>query len=101
MLKASISSSLGEINIRIAPLHAPATYVSSLVQSTPLIARILRIVHDSFQHLASSVCVLAEASERPDCGSLEAIDILLQQSPLSHSINEAPFHYLLDSTPDS
>ena len=99
MLKVSLPSSLGRLNIRSTPLHVPAAYVSSLVQSTPLIVWILGIVHDSFQCLASSVCALAEAVERPNCGSLEDIDIPLQQHPLSHS--EASFHHLLNSAPDS
>ena len=96
MLKASLPSSLDGLNTRSAPLHAPAAYVNSLVQSTLLIARILEIVPDSFQHLASSVCALAEAAERPDWGSLE--DISLSHTP---TIDEASFHHLLDSAPDS
>ena len=101
MLKASLQSSLGRLNIRIAPLHAPAAYVSSLVQSTTLIARILGMFLTHFNILLVRSVLWLRLQRNLTGGALEDIDIPLQQHPLSHSIDEALFHHLLDSALDS
>ena len=49
----------------------------------------------------TTVSALADAAARPDCVSLEEIDIPHRQRPLSHCIDEVSFNQLLDTTPDT
>ena len=82
-LKASLPSSLGGLNIRRASLHAPAAYISSLVQSRPLVARILGRTPEVSKHLAPAFSDLVSAADRHDWHSIEDVDVPLRQRHLS------------------
>lgn len=99
--KASLPSSLGGLNIRSATLHAPAAYISSLVQSRSLITKIIGHPPTPFRHLANAVSSLSHAAEMPEWISIEDIDVPLRQHSLSYKINEASFNSLLTSAPDT
>ena len=76
-LKATLPNSLGGLTIREACLHAPAAFVSSLVQSSHLVLRILGRSPDTSPHLAPTVAALAKVTGNPDWHSLDDIDIPL------------------------
>ena len=99
-LKASLPSSLGGLNLRSASKHVSAAYISSLNQSSDLVARILGHEVLSALHLASSIAALADVAERLDWISLDEIDVPLLQRPLSHCIDEVSFQHLISSSPD-
>lgn len=100
-LKASLPSSRGGLNIRRASLHAPAAYISSLVQSADLVTLILGHAPPVSPHLLSSISGLSTATERPEWTTLEEIDVPLRQRPLCHCIDDAVFIDLLVSSPDT
>ena len=100
-LKASLSSSLGGLNLRRAMLHAPAAYVGSLHQSNALIADILGHPPATSAHQPQCLVALANAAARPEWSSLQDIDVPLRQHVLSRVIDEASFDALIDSAPDT
>ena len=100
-LKASLPSSLGGLNIRRASLHAPAAYISSLVQSRPLVARILGRTPEVSKHLAPAFSDLVSAADRHDWHSIEDVDVPLRQRHLSHAIDEASYTHLIAGAPDT
>jgi len=57
-----------------AVLHAPAAFVSSLIQMGPLVARILGHPVTPI-HLSEALSDLARAAERVDWVSVEEIDV--------------------------
>ena len=100
-LKASLPSSFGGLNIRWASLHAPAAYIGSLHQTTPLVSEILGHFPKAPINLSSAISALALAAGRPEwCSSLE-IDVPLHQRHLSHAIDEASYSALLAQAPDA
>ena len=100
-LKASLPSSFGGLNIRRASLHAPAAYIGSLHQTTPLVSEILGHFPKAPINLSSAISALALAAGRPEwCSSLE-IDVPLHQRHLSHAIDEASYSALLAQAPDA
>ena len=99
--KASLPSSLGGLNVRQALLHAPAAYISSFLQSRPLISRILGHSANPPVHLSDSITSLSQASARPDWVSIQVIDVPHSQHSLSRAIDEASFDTLLASAPNS
>ena len=99
--KASLPSSLGGLNVRQALLHAPAAYISSFLQSRPLISRILGHSANPPVHLSDSITSLSQASARPDWVSIQDIDVPHSQHSLSRAIDEASFDTLLASAPNS
>ena len=80
-LKACLPSSLGGQNIRRASLHAPAAYISSLVQSEEMASKILGHALEAPLGMGNFISVLAEVAERPNWVSLEEIDDPLRQCP--------------------
>ena len=98
-LKASLPSSLGNLNIRQASLHAPAFFIGSVHQSECLICDILSVPASTLDHLPQTICALSKAAGRPDW-SIENIDVPLGSPSLSHAIDNACFTALLASSPD-
>ena len=99
--KASLPSLLGGLNIRSAELHAPAAFISSLVQSRQLVERIIGQPTSPSLHLPGAVAALSKAAAMPDWVLVEEIDIPLRQRALSKKIDEATFDSLLSSVPDT
>ena len=100
-LKASLPSSFGGLNLRSAQLHAPAAFVSSMVQSSPLVARILGFSPSPSDHLSKAVLALSRAAARPDWVAVEEIDVPLHQRALSKEIDVSTFNSLLASASDT
>ena len=85
----------------LASLHAPAAYIGSLHQTTPLVLEILGHFPKALINLSSAISALALAAGRPEwCSSLE-IDVPLHQRHLSHAIDEASYSALLAQAPDA
>ena len=84
-LKASLPSSLGGLNIRLASLHAPAAYIGSFQQCRPLVADIIRHAAQQPAHFPHAIRALAVAVARPDWSSIDDIDVSLTQRHLSHA----------------
>ena len=101
LLKASLPSSLGGLNLRWATLHAPAAYVASLHQCSDLVTEILSRPPVLPVLLPRCVEALAVAAARPDWMSAQDIDIPLRQHSLSRAIDEASFNKLIASAPDT
>ena len=100
-MKATLPSSLGGLNVRVASLHAPAALIGSLKKSRTLVAMILgHTPRDSF-HAASSLDTLANSAGKPGWCSLEDVDIPVNQKALSHAIDRATFDHLLSLAPDT
>ena len=99
-LKASLPSSLGELNLRWALSHAPAAFISSYANSRDLIELIIEHPPAISPSLPSCISALAEAAARPLWSSIEDIDVPLQQHFLSYEIDRAAFDILLASAPD-
>ena len=100
-LKASLPSSFGGLNLRSAQLHAPAAFVSSMDQSSPLVARILGFSPSPSDHLSKAVLALSRAAARPDWVAVEEIDVPLHQRALSKEIDVSTFNSLLASASDT
>ena len=101
-LKASLPCSRGGLNLRWSALHAPAAYVSSVVETLPLVSEIT--LSDSLpSSLNSAISSLAEATHRSDWVSVESIesDVSIHQRSLSRCIDEGSYNQLLTSAPDS
>ena len=99
-LKSSLPSSLGGLNIRHATLYAPAAFIGSIHQSESLISDILGHPTKAPLHLPNAINALARVVARPDSIFAESIDVSLRSYSLSHSVDEACFSLLLESSPD-
>lgn len=84
----------GGLTIREACLHAPAAFVSALVQSSHLVHHILGRAPETSSHLAPTIIALAKHS-------IDDMDVPLRQKVLSHSTDQANYAILVDSAPDS
>ena len=100
-LKASLPATLGGLGVRRASLHAPAAYVSSLVQSRQLVTGILGRVPVTTRHLSLALADLSAASRRGEWISTEGVDVPLQQRHLSRAIDQAVFDELCSTAPDT
>ena len=100
-LKASLPCSLGGLTIREASLHAPAAFLSSLVQSHDLVSQILSRSVDDSPHLSPALVDLAKAAAKPVWLSINDLDIPLRQKCLSHSIDQANYDHLITSAQDT
>ena len=100
-LKASLPSSLGGLTIREAGLHAPAAFLSSLDQTSPLVCQILKYIPNASRHLTPALDALARAVGNPDWRSIHDVDVPLRQRCLSHLIDKANYAFLVNSAPDS
>ena len=96
-LKANLPCSLGGLNLWSAALHAPAAYISSIVNSLDLVSLILGYTPNLPLALSSAISSLARITTW--C-SLEDIDVPLQQKSLSCLVHEACFNTLVESAPD-
>ena len=96
-LKASLPSSRGGLNLRLASLHAPAAYIGSLHQCQHLVAKIGGKFAPPPSHLADSLQSLSRAAGRPDWESIQDIDVPLLQHSLSRAIDAASLDALLAS----
>ena len=99
-LKSSLPSSLGGLNIRHATLYAPTNFIVSLHQSESLVSDILGHPVKAPLHLPYAINALAKSVARPDWISIESIDVPLRGHSLSHSIDDACFSFLVESSPD-
>ena len=99
-LKSSLPSSLGGLNIRHATLYAPASFIGSIHQSEVLVSDILGHHAKAPQHLPNAINALARVVARPDRISAESIDVPLRSHSLFHSVDEACFSFLFESSPD-
>ena len=99
--KATLPSSLGGLNLRLASIHAPAAFIGSLVRCQDLISRVLGQTPNESSHLHSTFLALVHNAARTIWHSLEDIDIPLTQKALSRAIDEATFDHLLASAADT
>ena len=99
-LKSSLPSSLGGLNIRHATLYAPAAFIGSIHQSESLVSDILGHPVKAPLHLPYAINALAKSVARPDWISVESIDVPLRSHSLFHSIDDACFSFLEESSPD-
>ena len=97
--KTNLPCSMGGLNLRSAVLHAPAAYISSIVESFGLVSQILRHNPDPPRSLPSAISSLA-SSTKMTWQCLEDIDVPLCQKSFSHSIDEACFSTLVEAAPD-
>ena len=98
--KATLPVSMGGLGIRLSSLHAPAAFISSVVQSGPLVSSILNRLTAVL--LGNSVAQLAAAANHPEWTSLDNIDvIIIQQSTLSRAIDQALFDSVYAQSPDA
>ena len=100
-MKATLPSSLGGLNVRVASLHALAAFIGSLNKSRTLVAMILGHTPRDSSHAASSLDTLANSAGKPGWCSLEDVDIPVNQKALSHAIDRATFDHLLSLAPDT
>ena len=100
-LKASLPSSRGGLSLRSASLHAPAAFLGSMMQAESLMEKILGHPPGPSPHTQLTLAALASATVRPDWTSLDEVDVLLCQNPLSLAIDEATEQKLLSSAPDT
>ena len=91
--KATLPSSLGGLNLRLASIHAPAAFIGSLIRCQDLISRVLGQTPIESSHLQSTFLALVHNATRPNWHSLEDIDIPLTQKALSRAIDEATFDH--------
>ena len=98
--KSSLPCSLGGLNIRHATLYAPAAFIGSIHQSESLVSDILGHPAKAPLHLPNAINDLARVVARPDWISAESIVVPLRSHSLSHSVDEACFSLLLESSPD-
>ena len=99
--KATLPSSLGGLNLRLANQHAPAAYVSSVSECGSLAAMILGFPLPPPPLLSDAISSLANGAAKPEWLTLDDIDVPLHQRHLSHAIDEASFNLLLESAPDT
>ena len=99
LLKATLPSSRGGINLRSASLHAPAAFVASSISSQQLVGDILDDLTIHLHHLNSALSALASSTMKSDWEDLEAIDVPLHQRHLSAAIDEVNHQHLLSSAP--
>ena len=99
-LKSSLPSSLGSLNIRHATLYALAAFVGSIHQSESRVSDILGHPVKAPLHLPYAINALAKSVARPDWISVESIDVPLRSHSFSHSIDDACFSFLVESSPD-
>ena len=99
-LKISLPVSLGGLNIRSSSIHAPAAYLGSLVQTTPLVRDILGEWFIPSPHEFLSVSALAETASCHQWISLNEVDVSLTQRSFSKVINNALFEKLVSTAPD-
>ena len=98
LLKPSMPSSRGGLNLRCASHHAPAAFVASFDQTLPMVEKILGVKPGTPGCLPSTVASLDLAAGRPDWISVEDIDVPLCQRVLSATIDEPNFDRLLDTS---
>ena len=96
-LKANLPCSLGGLNLRSAVLHAPAAYISSIMNSLDLVSQILGYTPNLPLALPSAISSLTRSARMTSWCSLEDIDVPLQQKTLSRLIDEACFNTLVES----
>ena len=84
------------LGLRQSALHAPAAYVTSIVETLSLVSEVL--LSDSFPSgLDQSISSLANAAHRPQWVARESIDIAIHQRLLSKCIDDVSFIHLLSS----
>ena len=88
------------MNLRSAALHAPAAYISSIVNSLDLVSQILGYTPNLPLALPSAISSLAKSARMTTWCSLEDIDVPLLQKSLSRLIDEACFNNLIESALD-
>ena len=98
--KASLPSSLGGINLRSATLHSPATYISSLHHSCPLVSEILGFHPSPPAFLRQAIHDLGSSLGQPEWSDLSEIEPPLRQRSLSRAIDLFCHNSLLESAPD-
>ena len=91
-LKTNLPCSLGGLNLRSAILHAPAAYISSIMNSLDLVSQILGYTPNLPLALPSAISSLARSARMTSWCSLEDIDAPFQQKTLSRLIDEACFN---------
>ena len=90
-LPSSLPSSLGGLGIRQASLHAPAAFIGSFDQSSPLVSRIIGSAPIPSSRLVPALADLDVAAKREDWSSIEEVDVPLCQHHLSKAIDQAVF----------
>ena len=101
-LKASLPSSRGGLGLRSASVHALVAFLASLSQSLqPMESIILGQPLGPFSQTTSTLASLAVTAARPEWSGLDAIDVPLHQCPLSRAIDEASYHHLHSTAPDT
>ena len=78
-LKANLPCSLGGLYLRSAVLHAPAAYISSIMNSLDLASQILGYTPNLLLALPSAISSLARSARMTSWCSLEDIDVPFQQ----------------------
>ena len=91
---------MGGLGIRLSGLHAPAAFVSSVVQSGTLAGSILNRPVAVSSLLSNSVVQLAVAVNHPEWTSIDNIDVAIKQSVLSRAIDQVQFDSVYDQSPD-
>ena len=64
--KATLPSSLGGLNLRLASIHAPAAFIGSLIRCQDLISRVLGQTPIESSHLQSTFLALVHNTTRPN-----------------------------------
>ena len=75
LLKASLPSSRGGVNLRSACLHAPAAFVASSVESQNLVESMLDFPPCRSPDLDAALSALSSAASQPHWQSLDDIDV--------------------------
>ena len=88
-LKATLPSSLGDLNLRSALLHAPTVFLAASSSSQSLVEGLLGRPPSPSPHTTPAVSSLATADFCREWQCLDDIDVPLRQCELSHSIDEA------------
>ena len=98
--KATLPVSMGGLGLRLAGVHASAAFVSSFIQSRPLVSAILNRTPSSFPHLQSALSHLATVTNHSEWVSEESVDVRVCQSSLGRAVDQTQFDQFLENSPD-
>jgi len=79
-----------------AVLHAPAAFLHFSTQSLAMVSKRTSQLPTISPHTIASVAAVVASAKYPDWQDLCNIDVLLHQHSLSHAIDEASHHTLID-----
>ena len=99
-LKASLPSSRGGVNLRLAALHAPAAFVAS-TSACNLVGQLFNEPPSHSPTLGPAIAALSTSALRPDWEGPDEIDVPTTQRHLSLAIDEEVHHQLLSSAPST